>query len=151
MFAIRKCATATWQRSRTRSQKTVRRKTDIATRIKADLPGGADVAITKIEASRVSAWLASYDFGPASLNLYLEFARAVFTLAVHDRILAISPIDHLKGKPPAKPVRETPTYEEFQAIVTSIREQIYNADARDSGDLSNSLDWLASDKQKPVR
>ena len=63
----------------------------------------------------------------------------MFTLAVHDRILATSPIDHLKGKPPAKPIRETPTFEEFQAIVASIREQVYNAAARDSGDFVELL------------
>ena len=114
--------------------KTLRRKTDIAARMKADFPGGAAVAITKVEASKVSAWLAGYPFGAASFNLYLEFARAVFSLAVHDKILPSSPIDHLKGKRPAKPIRSTPTAEEFAAIVASIRAQVFNADAQDSAD-----------------
>ena len=101
--------------------KTVRRKRDIAVRVKADFPGGVAVPITKVKASDVSAWLAGYTFGAASFNLYLEFVRAVFALAVHDRVLAASPIEHLKGKRPAKPIRQTPSMEEFRAIVADIR------------------------------
>ena len=71
--------------------KTARRKRDIAARLKADFPGGAAVAITKVEASKVSAWLASYPFGAASFNLYLEFDRVGSSLAVHDKILPSSP------------------------------------------------------------
>ncbi|MBE7157729.1 MAG: hypothetical protein INR62_04730 [Rhodospirillales bacterium] len=71
--------------------KTIERKTAIARRIKADFPDGADVALGKIVPSKVSAWLASYDFGSASYNLYLEFIRAVFNLAVEDRLVPESP------------------------------------------------------------
>ena len=141
--------------------KTVRRKHDIAVRMKADFPGGAGVAITKVEASKVPAWLASYPFGPASFNLYLEFAKAVFSLAVHDRILASSQIEHLKGKRPGKPIRQTPSVEEFRAIVENIRAQVFNADAQYSADFvefiglaglgqaeASSLHWADVDWQK---
>ena len=114
--------------------KTVRRKRDIAARLRRDFPGGVDVPISKVAASQVQAWLAGYDFGPPSHNLYLEFIRAVFALAVADRVLADSPLAHLKAKRLAKPIRQTPTFEEFQAVVANIRGQIFNADAHDSGD-----------------
>ena len=37
-----------------------------------------------------------------------------------------------EGKRPAKPIRSTPTAEEFAAIVANIRTQVFNADAHDS-------------------
>ena len=114
--------------------KTIRRKKDIAAVLKRDFPGGADVSVTKIVPSKVLAWLASYDFGPPSYNLYLEFIRAVFALAVEDRLVAHSPVEKLKGKKLNDPKRQTPSFEEFRAIVAEIRNQPFNAEARDSAD-----------------
>ena len=119
--------------------KTVRRKRDIAARLKRDFPGGADVSITKVVSSKVQAWLASYDFGPPSYNLHLEFARAVFVMAVKDRLLPHSPIEHLQGKKLKDPVRRTPTPEDFRAIIADIRAQVYNADAKESADFVEFL------------
>ncbi|MBE7157216.1 MAG: tyrosine-type recombinase/integrase, partial [Rhodospirillales bacterium] len=114
--------------------KTVRRKSDIAAALKRDFPGGADISLAKVVPSRVLAWLATYDFGPPSYNLYLEFTRAVFAMAVADRLIPHSPIEALKGKKLRDPIRSTPSFEDFRAIVTDIRTQRYNADAQDSGD-----------------
>ena len=123
--------------------KTVRRKTDIAVRIKEDFPGGADVSIAKVVASKVQAWLASYDFGPPSYNLYLEFIRAVFTMAVKDKLVPNSPIEHLIGKKLTDPKRQTPSFEEFLAIVASIRGQQF-ADMPKPAEISlNSWVWPA--------
>ena len=60
-------------------------------------------------------------FGSASYNLYLEFVRAAFALAVRDRLLAHSPVDGIKTKKRELPIRKTPTLEDFRAIVASIR------------------------------
>jgi len=97
-------------------------------------PGGADVPAGKILPSQISAWLASYKFGVASYNLYLEFIRAAFALALADRAITDSPVTSLKTKAREKPIRRTPTFEDFRAIVADIRNQQWNADARDSGD-----------------
>ena len=141
--------------------KTLRRKRDIAARLKADFPGGTDVAIDKVVPSKIVAWLASYEFGAASFNLYLEFVRAVFALAVQDRLVPSSPIEYLKAKRPAKPIRQTPTVEEFRAILVDIRAKVFNPDAKDSGDFvefiglaglgqaeASSLRWRDIDWQK---
>ena len=114
--------------------KTVRRKQDIAAAIKRDFPGGTSIFIDKVVPSKVLMWLASYNFGAPSYNLYLEFTRAIFAMAVGDRLLAHSPIEHLKGKKLTDPQRDTPTNEEFHAIVDNIRRQPFNADAKDSAD-----------------
>ena len=94
---------------------------------------------TKVVPSQVAAWLASYDFGAPSYNLFLEFIRAVFNLAIEDRLLADSPVAKVKTKKRTKPIRKTPSHEEFKAIVANIRTQTYNAEPRDSGDLVEFL------------
>ena len=114
--------------------KTLKRKHHIHARLLADFPGGADVPASKVLPSQVSAWLASYTFGEASYNLFLEYVRAVFALAVDDRIVAGSPVANLKTKPRQKPIRRTPSLADFRAIVADIRAQPFNADAKDSGD-----------------
>lgn len=114
--------------------KTLKRKRHIAARLLADFPGGADVPVGKVKPSQVSSWLASYPFGVASYNLFLEFARAIFNLAVEDRLIGDSPVAHIKTKAREKPIRKTPSFEDFRAIVADIRGQQWNADARDSGD-----------------
>ena len=120
----------------TRSQAgaTIYRKEAIARRIKADWPGGAEVSIAKVQQSQIASWLASYPFGVPSYNLHLMFIRDAFALAVADRLLADSPAAALKIKKSKKPIRKTPTFEDFQAIVADIRAMIHNPDARVSGD-----------------
>ncbi len=48
--------------------------------------------------------------------------------------MAENPAAHLKYLKREAPIRQTPTWEEFQAIVADIRQQPFNADAKDSGD-----------------
>ena len=114
--------------------KTVRWKTDAVKRLKADWKGGAYVLISKIRASEIKAWLAGYDFGYASYNHHLGVIRAMFLLAVEDRLLMDSPVSALKEKRPGKPIRNTPTLEQFRALIADIRAQRFNPDAEDSAD-----------------
>ena len=48
--------------------------------------------------------------------------------------MAHSPIEKLKGKKLVDPKRQTPSFEEFRAIVAEIRSQPFNAEAKDSAD-----------------
>ncbi len=64
----------------------------------------------------------------------MQLLRDVFSFAVRDRIIAENPAGHLKYLKRERPIRQTPTWEEFQAIVADIRNQPFNADAKDSGD-----------------
>src|SRR5256886_15214802 len=50
----------------------------------------------------------------------------MFALAVRERIIAASPAQHLKYLKRETPIRKTPTFEQFQAIVESIRSQKFN-------------------------
>jgi integrase len=114
--------------------KTIKRKRDIVKRIKADWPGGAEIQAGKVVPSQILAWLAAYKFGPPSYNLYLDCVRAIFQLAANDRLIAASPAGDLKGRKRERPIRKTPSYEEFRALIADIRAQIFNADAKDSAD-----------------
>ena len=90
---------------------------------RADLEGpalaGGDLA------RRLQVWRGGYIH-------YLEFIRAAFALAVNNGLLAHSPVDGIKIKRRAKPLRATPTEGEFQAIVANIRGKPFRDTAGDS-------------------
>jgi integrase len=119
--------------------KTVERKTFIVGRIKSDWPTGKLTQIGKIRPSDVDLWLSRYDFGSASRNLFISCIKEIFALALRDRIIAVSPVAHLRYAKREKPIRPTPTYDEFKAIIADVRAQPFNADAQDSADFLESL------------
>ena len=114
--------------------KTIERKTLIVQRIKRDWPTGAQTQVGKIRPSDVDLWLARYQFGPASRNLHVATAKDLFAMATRDNAICRSPVDHLRSIKLDKPIRKTPTFEEFKMIVASIRSQQFNADVEESAD-----------------
>jgi integrase len=120
--------------------KTVERKTLIVRRIQRDWPGGSLVQVRKVKASDVELWLSRYGFGPVSRNLHIRTANEVFNMAVRDKAILTSPAAHLRREKLRKPIRNTPTFEEFKAIVESIRSQKFNGhDAEESADFIEFL------------
>ncbi len=115
-YCERSIATARGQKPKTRYIKGLMVKT-----LERDLPGGATVPINRVKARAIEDWLARHNTRPVSYNSHLEFIQGVFDLALADRVLAVSPIAHLKRKKVSRPVRKTPTYEDFVAIVAEIR------------------------------
>jgi integrase len=119
--------------------KTVERKTFIVGRIKSDWATGKLTQVGKIRPSDVDLWLSRYHFGSASRNLFIECIKTIFALAIRDRIIAVSPAAHLRYAKREKPIRPSPTYEEFKAIIADVRRQPFNADAQDSADFLEFL------------
>jgi integrase len=119
--------------------KTVERKTFIVGRIKTDWPTGKLTQVAKIKPSDVDLWLSRYRFGSASRNLHISCVKELFGLAVRDRIITVSPAAHLRSAKREKPIRLTPTYEQFKAIIADVRAQPFNADAQDSADFLEFL------------
>ena len=119
--------------------KTVERKTFIVGRIKSDWPTGKLTQVGKVRPSDVDLWLSRYDFGSASRNLFISCIKEIFALAMRDRIIAVSPATHLRYAKREKPIRPTPTYQEFKAIIADVRAQPFNADAQDSADFLEFL------------
>src|SRR5262249_29472206 len=80
-----------------------------------------------------------FSFRPSNYNTHLGVLRAMFQMAVADRLLPDSPVDRVNGKRRTKPVRLTPTYEQFEEVVDDIRAQVHNADCEDSADFVELL------------
>jgi integrase len=119
--------------------KTIERKTFIIRRIKNDWPTGKLTQVGKIKPSDVDLWLSRYRFGSASRNLHISCVKELFDSAVRDRIITASPAAHLRSAKREKPIRLTPTFEQFKTIIADVRAQLFNADARDSADFLEFL------------
>ena len=115
--------------------KTIERKALVVKRIKSGWPIGSRSQVSKIKPTDINLWLARYMFGPVSRNLHLAGIKDILAMAVGDGIIAQSPAANLKKVKLEKPIRRTPTFEQFNAIVESIRSQEFNGhDADESAD-----------------
>jgi len=115
---------------------TVRKKKDIAQRVK-DKWGVLQAK--DLKKSQIMSWLAAFKFGSGSRNKHLRLVRAMFKLATDDGILARSPIEGVKEEKVEKPIRQTPSPVEFQAIVDSIRSQPFADTREESADFVEFL------------
>jgi integrase len=94
--------------------------------------------------SKIEAFLADR-YGRLSASAYnsaLALLKSALDLAVRDKIIVENPVAHLKYRKRETPVRITPTFEQFQEIVGSVRVQPFNADAQDSGDFLEVMGLL---------
>jgi integrase len=118
------------------SKSSIKAKRGILRRLKAEWPKGAEQLITSIKTSDCETWLGrqAKRVGRSHYNACLQVLREVLTLAVRDRIIADNPVSHLTYLKREQPIHQTPSWEEFRAIVDDIRKQPFNADAQDSAD-----------------
>jgi integrase len=125
----------------TDAPKTQTGKRAVIEKLQATWYGADKLPLRSIRPSDVEAWLSEHYGGlsAAYYNSALTVLRSVFDQAVRDRIIAESPAAHLDYKKRATPIRLTPTFEEFKAIVSNIRNQRFNADAEQSGDFVEFL------------
>ena len=120
--------------------KTVERKALIIRRIKSHWPTGKLTQVVKIKPSHVDLWLSRYRFGPISRNRHAAEIKRIFEMALRDGIISRSPAAHLRPVKPPKPIRATPSFDEFKGIVENIRSQKFNGhDAEESGDFVEFL------------
>jgi len=119
--------------------KTIERKTLIVRRIKEDWPTGRLSQVAKVKPSDVDLWLSRYGFGKVSRNLHIACVKEIFANAVRDNVIARSPAAHLRGVKLDRPIRITPSFQQFQAIIADVRAQLFNADAQDSADFLEFL------------
>ncbi len=104
---------------------------------KATWTHGFDIQISAVTAGHLQLWLSQHQarLKSSSYNEYLRFLRHLFTIAINHKIIADSPVKSFKQLRVEKPIRQTPTWEEFLKLVTDIRNQKFNADAADSANL----------------
>jgi integrase len=113
-----------------------RDKRAIISKLRSTWFGIDTLPLWKVKPSQVEAWLSDHygKFTASAYNSALTLIRDALDLAVRDRIVVESPAAHLKYRRREQPIRLTPSFEEFQAIVADIRAQPFNADAKDSAD-----------------
>jgi integrase len=119
--------------------KTVAEKTYIAQQIKTRWPGGAAQRVRDIASSQAELFLAKFQFGASSQNAFVTVLRELFDFAVRDNCISKSPCAHLKFRKREKPIRPTPTFDQFKAIVAEVRNQPFNACAEESADFLEFL------------
>src|ERR1039457_2747920 len=117
--------------------KTIATRQSIFKIFKQSWPHGLNIRVHSVSAGQLELWLASRraNFKNATYNEYARFLRHLFELALKFRVIATSPAAGLKGLRVETPIRTTPTWEQFQALVADIRAQPFNAEAEDSADL----------------
>jgi len=100
-------------------------------------PHGLTIQVSAISAGQIQLWLSKHQarLKNSSYNEYLRFLRHLFSIAINHRVIAESPVKSFKQLRVEKPVRQTPSWDEFIKLVADIRNQKFNADAMDSADL----------------
>ena len=121
------------------AKKTVERKKYIVRRLLDEFPKGPDCQVGKIRQSDLEAWLAGCKLGAPTHILFVQLLKELFTMAVNDKTLADSPAEKIRAKKAPKPVRITPSFEEFQSIIADVRAQKRNADREESADFLSFL------------
>ena len=91
------------------------------------------------QTKRRRPWFSRYRFGSASRNLHISCIKELFSSALRDRIIAVSPAAHLRSAKARKTDPADPTFEQFKAIIADVRAQPFNADAQDSADFFEFL------------
>jgi integrase len=126
----------------TGSDSTLWDKRFVVEKLKQTLFGAATQPLRMFKSSQIEAWLAKH-YGSKSASYYngaLSVVRSALDMAVRDKIITENPASHLTYRKRKKPIRPTPTVEQFRAIVASVREQKFNGhDAEASGDLLEFL------------
>jgi integrase len=116
--------------------RTLLNKRCILDRIKGTWLAARTQPMRNLKPTDVERWL-NEQYGQWSsdyYNLALALVRNALAQAVLDRVIGESPASHLKYRRRKAPIRLTPTWSEFQAIVADVRSQPFNADAQDSAD-----------------
>jgi integrase len=113
-----------------------------------------------LKKSQVLTWLNEQygDWSESYWNSALSLIRDALDMALNDHVIVENAGAGLKYRKRKKPIRLTPSFDEFKAIVADIRNQRYNRDAEDSGGFVEALGLLglgqaelASMKREHVR
>ena len=117
--------------------RTIANRKSIVNAFKTTWKLGLDFLVKDVTRADLEVWLAQHRtrMKRTSLNAYILFIRQLFQLAISARAIAESPADGIKMLKPEDPIRDTPTWTQFQNLVSDIRKQRSNADCEDSADL----------------
>jgi integrase len=116
-------------------------KRDVIDKLRTTWFGIGSLPLRTVKPSQVTAWLEKHygEWGAAYYNSALAVIRAVFDMAVADKIILESPVKGITYRKRKQPIRPTPTLEQFNAIVNDIRNQRFLADTEQTGDFVEFL------------
>jgi integrase len=126
------------------SESTLAGKRRIIECVKRTWPIARTQPMRDLRPSQVERWL-NEQFGSWTsgyFNTAVTVIRDALAMAVRDRALTENPAAHLKYRKRTKPVRLTPTFEQFKAIIADVRGQKFNDDALDSADFLEACGLL---------
>jgi integrase len=119
------------------AEKTIRNKQCIIERVKSTWVTARTQPMRELKPSEVERWLnKEFSRGTGAYwNSAFMVIRAALALAVKDRVLFENPAAGLSYHKRKRPIRLTPTWEQFQSIVADIRSQKFNGhEAEQSAD-----------------
>jgi integrase len=131
---------------------TLKDKLVVIEKLKATFFGVDTLPLRTVKPSAVTAWLSKHCATKSAsyYNSALTVIRDALDLAVRDRIIVESPAKDLKYRRRDKPIRLTPTFDQFKAIIADVRSQSRNQEAEQSGDFLEFI-GLAGLGQAEVR
>jgi site-specific recombinase XerD len=117
--------------------KTCETRQSILKTFKATWTHGLEIQVRDVNKAHLQGWIAQHRqrLKKSSLNEYLRFLRQLFEVALDSRVISDSPAVTLKGEKPETPIRISPNWKQFHAIVMDIRSQRHNPDAENTADL----------------
>src|SRR5262249_2788497 len=120
---------------------TIEDKGVIIDKLKQTLYGAQTLPLRDLKPSQIEGWLAKH-YGHKSASYYnsaLMLVRDALETAVKDRVIPENPAKDLTYRKRKTPIRLTPSFEQFKAIVADIRQQQFNRVAQESGDFVEFL------------
>jgi integrase len=120
---------------------TLEKKRAVIAKLRATWFGLDTLPLRTVKFSDVKRWLSEHyaEKSASYYNAALTVIRSALEMAVKDKIISENPAKDLTYHKRKKPVRLTPTFEQFKAIVASIRAQRFNREAEQSGDFVEFL------------
>ena len=128
----------------TGAKTTLKNKRAIIAKLKQTWFGIDSLPLRLMKPSAVATWLARHygNKSASAFNQATTVCRDALNMAVKDRIVLESPAAGLKYRKPAKPIRTTPSFEQFKAIVDDIRNQPFSVGAGQSADFAEACGLL---------
>ena len=98
---------------------------------------GLEMGVAAVSKGQLGIWLSEQRarLKNSSFNEYTRFIRQVFEIALDHKAISDSPAADFKEVRVEKPIRATPSWDDFLTIVGNIRSQELNSSAKQSADL----------------
>lgn len=118
------------------AESTLSDKQRIISKVKETWVFARTIPMRDLTRSQIVAWLAKHygNKSASSYNSALTLLRDAFKEALADKVLIDNPIADLEYRRRQRPLRLTPSWQQFEQIIADVRSQRFNADSEESAD-----------------